>query len=205
MRNGKRNARRPGRSHLAGGLVRRALPLKRQQRRPHAETRRTRRKDWVRNGKRNARRPGRSHLAGGLVRRVLPLKRQQQQPHAETRRTRRETKALCFSKTQEVLLCVLPGTATAVPWRAAFSAVKLFYSGRNDAKERAMRKSVLCPPKSSPEIPRNPPEIHSPKSPVLRSPNSHLMVLWLLPCSFAFPVLVGDPWTTCEASQVRTR
>jgi len=37
VRNGKRNGRRPGRSRLAGGLVRRVLPLKRQQRRPHAE------------------------------------------------------------------------------------------------------------------------------------------------------------------------
>ena len=71
--------------HLAGGLVRRALPLKRQQRQPHAETRRARRKDWARNGNSLSW----PHLAGGLVRRALPLKRQQRQPHAETRRTRR--------------------------------------------------------------------------------------------------------------------
>jgi hypothetical protein len=88
----------------------------------------------VRNGKRNGRRHGRSHLAGGLVRRVLPLKRQQRQPHAETQRTRRETEMLFLKNSKRFFF--------------AFSAVKLFYSGRNDAKERAMRVSVWRTSKS---------------------------------------------------------
>jgi len=107
----KRQQRQPGRSHLAGGLVRRALPLKRQQQPPHAETRRTRRKDWARNGKRNTRRPGRSRLAGGfaqanlrLARRAAPLKRQQRHawPVTFSRRLRPGESSTCSPRVASV-------------------------------------------------------------------------------------------------------